>query len=155
MIVSTNVGMSSISIVAGAGNSNVSYVKWDEVIIRVDTTFGYTTKIQTPLKVIVLGRDGGQTESTSQYLCYVPPYETIPPDFPTFTINSSHARYFKLEQKFIGETGCFISIWTPVIKLIPAPDGERCSRCGEWFDGVEAPDFEYFTCWSCRTNPYR
>lgn len=130
------------------------YSTWDEVILKVEDKFGYSDKYYTKLKVIILGVDYNSSGDCAQYLCYVPPYERVPYQFKTFTINKYHITNFDCDPKFLGEEGCLISAWTPTYKHIPAVEGEHCSRCRTWFEGVEKVDNK-FTCKSCRDNPYR
>lgn len=132
----------------------MKYSRWDEVILKVEDSFGYSDKVTTRLKVVILGIDIDVAGNHAQYLCYVPPYERIPYGFPTFTINKTHVRHFSLEDKFLGDTACFITIKNPIYKHIIAAKGEKCDRCNTWFDGAERHDGS-FRCRACIENPYR
>lgn len=131
------------------------YSKWDEVILKVEDSFGYRDKIPSRLKVMILGFDTDVDSSCAQYLCYVPPYERIPYGFPTFTIDRHHVRHFKLEPKFLGDTGCFITVKHPIYKHVVAPKGEKCDKCQSFFEGVNRGEDGTYMCRSCRENPYR
>lgn len=131
------------------------YSKWDEVVLKIDDNFGYRDTIFVRLKVMIIGCDVNNNSDSAQYLCYVPPYEHVPCKFPTFTINRHHAKYFEFEQKFIGDTGCFITTKMKIFKHIPAVSGEKCDHCKDWFDGAVRDDDGIYTCRACRENPWR
>ena len=130
------------------------YSKWDEVVLKVEDSFGYREKIFNQLKVMILGVDNNSSCDHPQYLCYVPVYEVIPMGFSTFTIDRHHAKHFNIEAKFIGDTGCFITNKNPIYKHLPAAKGEKCDHCGDWADGAER-NYGVYLCRSCRENPYR
>lgn len=132
----------------------MKYHVWDEIILRVDDQFGYKDKVVSRLKVMVLGFESDVVGNRAQYLCYVPPYEKVPYGFNTFVIDRHHQRHFKFDQKFIGDTGCFITAANPIHKHIPAAQGERCDHCNEFFAGA-VRDENGYKCRSCRENPYR
>ena len=131
------------------------YAKWDEVELKIEDSLGYDCKTYAKLKVMILGFDCETSDIYAQYMCYVPAYERIPHGFPTFIIDKHHAAYFDLEDKFIGDTGCFITALNPIYKHTPAPLGERCSHCDDWSDGAEKDQNGTYTCRACRDNPYR
>jgi hypothetical protein len=130
------------------------YSKWDEVILKVEDRFGYRDKVYSRLKVMVLGFDADNDSDSAQYLCYVPAYERVPYGFPTFTITKQHLRYFGVEDKFLGDTGCFITARMAIFKHLPAPKGEKCDKCGDFGIGAVRSDGVYL-CRPCRENPYR
>lgn len=130
------------------------YSVWDEVVLRVEEQFGYGDQIFKQLKVMIIGVDHSTANDHTQYLCYVPPYESVPFGFPTFKIDHKHARHFLLEAKFIGDIGCFITANNPIFKHIPAPNGELCDRCRTWVDDARREN-NAFMCRACRENPYR
>ncbi len=123
---------------------------WDEVVLRVEDAFGYVDKVPTRLKVMIIGID----EVNEVYLCYVPPYERIPHGFGTFTIDARRARYYGTDDKFIGDTGCFISDNWPTYKHIVAPIGEKCDICKTFFEGTTKPPGGAYRCRSCRENAW-
>lgn len=132
------------------------YSLWDEVVLKVDDTFGYGDRIFSRLKVMIIGFDVDCDDEHAQYLCYIPSYERIPCGFDTFTIDKYHVRHFDLDPKFTGDAGCFITAWTPTFAHHPAPKGENCSKCGDFCVGVSADDSDQpYRCRSCRENPYR
>jgi len=131
------------------------YSKWDEVVLSIEDSFGYGHKLFSKLKVIVIGYDCNVGYDV-QYLCYVPPYETVPCGFKTFKITQAHIKYFNADKKFLGDYGCFITKSTQIHKHAPAETGEKCDRCGIWCGGAERGfNDDAFMCSSCRTNPYR
>lgn len=132
----------------------MSYSLWDEVILKLQDTFGYKDKVFTKLKVMIVAIDYDSNDDRVRYLCYVPSYEKIPHGFSTFTIEKFHERRFGVDKKFVGDTGCFITSMLPIYKHIPAPKGEKCDHCGQWFEGVERKDGVY-TCRPCTEDPYR
>lgn len=130
------------------------YSKWDEVVLKVEDNFGYKDKVAARLKVMVLGFDTDCDSDCAQYLCYVPVYERIPYGFPTFTIDKYHVRHFDLDPKFLGDTGCFITAKMPIYHHTPAPKGEKCDHCKDFYEGAVREDGIYL-CRPCKENPYR
>ena len=133
----------------------MKYSRWDEVILKVDDLFGYTDRIVSHLKVMVIGSDVDCYGDHAQYLCYIPPYERVPGGFQTFKINRFHLRHFDIEPKYLGDDGCFITADDPIHKHIPAARGERCDHCDDFIAGGERNEQGSFHCRACRENPYR
>lgn len=130
------------------------YSKWDEVVLKVPDNFGYRDKVVSHLKVTIIGVDYETDDSYAQYLCYIPHYENVPYGFKTFSVTRQHVKHFDLDEKFLGETGCFITAITPIHKHVKARRGETCDYCHNWVDSAEKTN-NVFVCYSCRENPYR
>lgn len=128
------------------------YSRWDEVVLKIDDSFGGRDKTFARVKVMILGVNTNC--DPAQYLCYVPPYERIPYGFPTFIIDKYHAKQFELDDKFLGDTGCFITTMDPIYKHVAAAAGEKCDHCKNWVEGALREDGVYL-CRLCRDNPYR
>lgn len=128
------------------------YSTWDEIILKVNDTFGYDHKIFVELRVIVLGND--VSNGDTWYLCYIPPTEKIPRDFQTVKINTGHITRYGAKKTFLGEQGCFIIESDPIFRHIPATPGAECKRCKTWVDFAEESEAGY-RCRDCRINPYR
>lgn len=124
----------------------------DEVVLKIQDTFGYTDTTYRSAKVQVIGYDTDDSSTYTQYLCYVPPYETVP---KSFVINRTHIKLLNVDPKFLGDTGCFITMFTETYKHIPAKDGALCARCDEFCEGAQHTDDEPYFCRACRENPYR
>lgn len=135
------------------------YSTWDEVVIKVDDSFGYKHKIYTGVKVTVIGADVSDTmneeSDTVQYLCYVPHWLRLPVDFKTFTINRHHMTFYGFDPRFIGDQGCFITNKTPIMQHIPAPKGEKCEKCKTFFAGAQTDSSGVYRCRACKENPWR
>lgn len=132
----------------------MKYRLGDEVVLKVEDSFGYTVKTFSPLKVMVLGCDVDVESSNAQYLCYVPVYERIPVGFGTFKIDRLHARHFRVDAKYVGQIGCFITAKYAIYKHIQAVQGEKCDHCRDFFEGATRVDGAY-RCRACRENPWR
>ncbi len=128
------------------------YSTWDEVVLKIPEDFGYGDKVNAPLKVMVLGSDFDNVHM--QYLCYISPGERIPFEYTTFTISDKHIKRFAAEKKFLGETGCIISSQNDIFSHVEAVKGEKCDRCGNFFEGAKRVDSK-FKCLACRQNPWR
>lgn len=131
---------------------HITYSRWDEIVLKINDTFGYDHEIYVKLKVTVLGYNGD--ENNMLYLCYVSPTQKIPIDLKTIKINRHHVTHFGVDEKFIGDIGCFITDADPIYRHIPTTPGETCDRCKVWVDYAEKTNDKYF-CIDCRINPYR
>jgi hypothetical protein len=81
---------------------------------------------------------------------YVPPYIHIK---YSFKVDSYNYQSLKIDKKFIGENVVKINE-IHVESVIRQLVGEVCSKCKEFVRQAEKSG-EFFTCWSCRQNPYR
>jgi hypothetical protein len=131
----------------------MKYTKWDELVLKINDHFGYKDKVVLSLKVMIIGIDNDTRSLWTQYLCYVPSYVSLPFGFSVFKINAYHAQHFDIDNKFIGDRGCFIDDETPIFSRIATIKGAKCSRCKEFFAGIE--DIEGYACRACRENPWR
>jgi hypothetical protein len=131
------------------------YKRGDEIVLKVEDNFGYRDKVYSRVKVMIIGFDTDCDGDDAMYLCYVPCYETLPYGFNSFTIDHYHAKYFDLEDKFLGDNGCFITAKTPIFKHVPVTPGEWCDRCNEFFNHAEASDKKSYRCRACKENPWR
>lgn len=135
----------------------MKYELWDELILNVKDSFGYGFPIISHVKVTIIGHDMGNSVDSEPlyYLCYISPRENIPIGFNSFSIDKYHIQYFDLEDKFLNDKACFITVETSVNKHIPAVKGEKCDKCKTWFDGAERGENNVYVCRSCRENPWR
>lgn len=137
----------------------MSYSAWDEVVVRVEDSFGYKHRIYTGVKVTIIGIDDSDTRMDDsgiiQYLCYVPHWTRLPVGFKTFKITQHHMKFYGFDSRFIGDQGCFITNNTPIMQHIPAAKGERCERCKTFFAGVQVDDHGSYRCRACKENPWR
>ena len=124
----------------------------DEVILRIEEDFGYTPKSVKHVKVQVIGFISNSFSNDPEYLCYVPPYLSVP---SSFIINKRHIKYYDVDPKFLDDTGCFITTATPVYKHLPALLAEKCDNCDEPVQGAVRDTFGVYVCRACRENPYR
>jgi len=127
------------------------YDRGDEVILKVEDSFGHTDTTYREVKVMVIGYSTDTEGSDLEYLCYVPPYSVIS---SSFTLREWHAKRFGIDQKFIGDQGCYITNRTPIAKKLPATPGEKCRRCRE-FTAYALPVNGGYFCRACKENPYR
>ncbi len=133
----------------------MKYNVWDELILNVEDLFGYKEKVNSHLKVMIIGLNQEDDLMRVQYLCYIAPYMTIPYGFHTFKIAEHHQRYYGFDKKFLGDTGCFITAVNSVYKHMPAPEGRHCDHCNEFFEGAYLEEDTFFLCRACKLNPYR
>lgn len=130
------------------------YAKWDEIVIKHETTFGYTTPTFEGVKVTIVGMLLNEASDTISYLCYVPKYLSLPLGFDRFRLSDRLARLYGADARFVNELACYVNDSTPILRHIRAPKGETCDHCKTWFEGVERKDGSY-NCRACRENPYR
>ncbi len=124
----------------------------DEVVLKIEDTFGYGDVVYRRAKVQVIGYDMEDSSDYLQFLCYVPPWENVP---KTFTINGTHLRHLDMHPKFLGDKGCFITGQTPIYDHIRTKPGLNCERCDEFCEGAQVAKGQTYRCRACRENPYR
>lgn len=124
----------------------------DELILKIEDDFGYSEKTFRSAKVQVIGYNTDGVGEDAEYLVYVPHYEKMN---NTFTLNASHARWYCVDPKFIGDDVAFIASHHPVYNHIPAPQGENCDRCGEFNEGSVRDVNDAYTCRACKFNRFR
>lgn len=128
------------------------YRRGDELLLKVEDDFGYDDITYSSVKVQVIGFNVDCSGDEAEYLCYVPSYEHVK---GTWTLTQKHAVWYGVDEKFVGDDVMFIVSSYPVYKHMPAPEGERCDNCNDFFEGAVTDDKGRFTCSSCRFNPYR
>jgi len=64
-------------------------------------------------------------------------------------------KWYNVDKRFLGDNVAFIMAHHPIYKHIPAPQGETCKRCNEFFEWAERKEEEPFTCRACTLDPYR
>lgn len=129
----------------------VRYNAWDQVVISVGGTSDDGKPFSSPVSATVIGHNYDPDSPSTEYLCYVPQYETTP---ASFRITDYHVQWWKADARFLGEQGLFVGHDTRVTKHVPAVPGERCERCQEFVP--HAPKTaDAYRCRACRENPYR
>lgn len=123
----------------------------DELVLKVDSSFGYRDKAYRSVKVQIIGFNVDNDSDEAEYLVYVPPYETLS---DTWVLTDRHANWYGADHKFIGDDVAFIKARHPIFKHMPAPEGERCDHCREFFEGAVKVDGSY-RCRACRLDPWR
>ena len=122
----------------------------DELILKVaDDHHGATYRSE---KVRIIGFNAECEDQSAEYLVYVPPYSHIK---DSFTLSAADARWYNVDTRFIGDDVAFIRARHPLYKHIPAPQGETCGRCGEFFEWAERTEEGPFMCRACKFDPYR
>jgi hypothetical protein len=131
----------------------MKYAVGDEVILDVEDDFGYSDKVHRSVKVQVIATyiDETEDDSSNEFICYVPPYSSVP---GSFTINHTHVKWYGIDKKFLNDDGCIITETTPVLRHHPAPLGDHCDNCNDFVQGAERTNND-FVCRSCVQNPYR
>ncbi len=127
------------------------YRKGDEVILKIEDTFGYSDRTYRSLKVQIIGYNVDSSEYEPEYIVYVPPYEYLS---HSFILDHRHVKHFNIDPKFMGDSVAFIAARHPIYNHYPCVPGERCDKCKEFVEGVERVGSK-FTCQSCKLNPYR
>lgn len=128
------------------------YKVGDELVLKLEESFGYKDKTYRRIKVQVIGYNLDNDSDDAEYLVYVPPYEYMK---GTWTLTPRHANYYEVDPKFIGDDVGFIKARHPIYKHLPAIPGERCDHCDDFFEGAERDDAGNYTCRACKLNPYR
>ena len=128
------------------------YKVGDELVLKVDSSFGYRDKTFRRVKVQVIGHNTDNDSDQAEYLVYVPPYEHLS---GTWQLTPRHASYYEVDPKFIGDDVAFIKARHPIYKHVPAPVGERCDHCNEFFEGAVRADDGSYMCRACRLDPWR
>lgn len=130
----------------------MKYHKGDELVLKIEDSFGYDEKTYRSVKVQVIGIRTDGEWSTDDYVVYVPQYEHIN---GTWELTQREIRVYNIDKKFTGENVMIITGRHPIYRHIPAPQGEHCVHCNEFFQGTEAQDDGQYFCRPCRINPYR
>lgn len=128
------------------------YRKGDELVLKVDASFGYSDKTYRPVKVLIIGHNVDSENDEAEYLVYVPPYEHLS---GTWTLLDKHASWYGADRKYIGDSVTFIRARHPIYKHLPGKVGSNCDRCKEFIEGAERDQSGAFKCSACRFNPYR
>jgi hypothetical protein len=86
------------------------------------------------------------------YYVYVPPYITIK---GTSRADKYQCKALGIDLRFLDCDILFVQT-SMIFKIHSVLDGLACSRCKEFYE-MAAPNQEdgSFTCWICRTYPYR
>lgn len=124
----------------------------DELVLKIDSSFGYSDKTYRYVPATVIGYDNDVDSPLAYYLCYLYPDDYVQ---NCFTITDRHIKVLHLDKKFLGDNGIFITAKTPVSKHTPATPGERCQRCKEFIRMACANVNGVYFCRACRENPYR
>jgi hypothetical protein len=130
----------------------MKYAVNDQVILKVLQQFKDYPGTFKPVNVTVIGFNVNEHIDTIEYICYVPPYETL---LNSFKINEQHASYYGIKKKYVGEIGCFITTTTVIYKHTKAPTGSTCTKCDEFIMYAGCDELGIYVCRSCRENPYR
>jgi hypothetical protein len=128
------------------------YKKGDELVLKVDASFGYRDKVFRRVKVQVIGYNVDGDGPEAEYLVYVPPYESLN---DTWVLTDRHASWYGADPKFIGDNVAFIVARHPIFKHIPAAVGERCDHCKDFFEGATRDEAGKYMCRACRLDPWR
>jgi len=128
------------------------YKRGDELILKIQDIFGYRDKTFRAVKVQVIGFNVDCEGPDAEYLVYVPPYERLK---NTFVLTTSHANWFGVDQKFIGDDVAFITAKQKIYKHMPAAEGENCDHCKEFFEGAARDKEGCYTCRACTLDPWR
>lgn len=124
----------------------------DELILKVEDDFGYSSKTFRSVKVQVIGYNIDGDGDDAEYMVYVPSYERMT---NTFELGAHHAKWYGVDPKFIGDDVAFIPARHAIYKHLPAPVGEKCDRCGEFNEGSVRDVNDAYTCRACKENPFR
>ena len=118
----------------------------DEITLKIDRSSETITTFEG-VKVQVIGGDLGD----GQYLCYVSHEDFVK---RSFRITKAHQRSYRFDDKFLNETGVFITEWTDTLKLEPAEPGAICDQCKQFVRQAQRVDGK-FKCYPCREDPWR
>jgi formylmethanofuran dehydrogenase subunit E len=124
----------------------------DELVLKVEDTFGHNDRIYRRVKVQVIGYNTDNDSDETEYLVYVPPYEFLK---NTFKLTDRHARWYNVDAKFIDDDVAFINARHPIYQHLPAPEGERCDHCNEFFEGAVRDADGAYMCRACKFDPWR
>lgn len=128
------------------------YSKGDELVLKVEASFGYSDKTYRPVKVQVIGFNVDCDGPDAEYLVYVPSYESLG---SSFRLTHQHAIWWDVDPKFIGDDVAFVTAKHPIYKHVAAIPGERCDRCNDFFEGATRDDDDKYRCRACTVNPWR
>lgn len=128
----------------------MKYRRGDEVVLKIEQSFGYRDQVFASAKILVIGYNNDCEGDDAEYLCYVPPYESVP---YSFVIQGRHLRRYGALEKYFNDTACVITNKTPIFTHVQAMKGATCTRCKEFI--AHAENQEDYRCRACRDNPYR